>query len=103
MVNHECQTQKIMVYHEKFNGSYCKTLYLLKPIKNKSSPMTLTDRELEVLQLIVKEQTSEKIAETLHISLSTVESHRRNLFQKMEVSSVVGLIKVAVKQGFIKI
>lgn len=65
--------------------------------------MNLTDRELEVLDLIAKENTTEKIAELLHISVSTVETHRRNLFQKLEVSSVVGLIKEAFRRNYIKI
>jgi DNA-binding CsgD family transcriptional regulator len=65
--------------------------------------MNLTDREHEILELIAKEYTSEKIADYLHISLSTVETHRRNIFQKLEVNSVVGLVKVALKKGLIKI
>lgn len=65
--------------------------------------MNLTDRELEVLDLIAKEFTTEKIANSLHISVSTVETHRRNLFHKLEVSSVVGLIKEGLKRNYIKI
>lgn len=65
--------------------------------------MNLTDRELQVLDLIAKEFTTEKIANILHISVSTVETHRRNLFQKLEVSSVVGLIKEGLKRNYIKI
>ncbi len=65
--------------------------------------MTLTDREKEVLRLIAKEYTTEKIADYLHISVSTVETHRRNMFQKLEVNSVVGLVKTAIKLGLVKI
>lgn len=65
--------------------------------------MTISDRELEVLTLIAKEYTTEKIANQLQISVSTVETHRRNLFQKMEVSSVVGLIKEAFRRNYITI
>lgn len=65
--------------------------------------MLLTEREQQILKLIAKEYTSERIAEYLRISISTVETHRRNLFQKMEVGSVVGLIKEALKNGLIKI
>ncbi len=65
--------------------------------------MEITDRELEILELIAKEFTTEKIANTLNISVSTVETHRRNLFQKLEVSSVVGLIKEAFRRNYITI
>jgi DNA-binding CsgD family transcriptional regulator len=48
----------------------------------KYKPMNLTERELQVLDLISKEYTTERIAQYLHITTSTVETHRRNLFQK---------------------
>lgn len=65
--------------------------------------MTLTEREQQILDLIAKEYTTERIAQYLSITTSTVETHRRNLFQKMEVGSVVGLIKEALKLGLITI
>ena len=65
--------------------------------------MTLTEREKQVLDLIAKEYTTERIAQYLSITTSTVESHRRKLFQKMGVGSVVGLIKEALKMGLITI
>lgn len=65
--------------------------------------MTLTNREMEVLQLIAKEQTTEEIAESLHVSIATIESHRRNMFKKIGVSSVVGLVKAAIKHKWIKV
>ncbi len=64
--------------------------------------MNLTDRELEILDLISKEYTTERIANYLHISVSTVESHRANMFKKLEVSSVVGLVKEGFKRKIIK-
>jgi DNA-binding CsgD family transcriptional regulator len=63
---------------------------------------SLTKRELEILTLIAQELTSGQIAKYLNISIPTVESHRRNMFRKMEVSSVVGLVIEAMKQGWIK-
>ena len=63
---------------------------------------SLTKRELEILSLIAQELTSGQIATYLNISLPTVESHRRNMFRKLEVSSVVGLVIEALKQGWIK-
>ena len=62
---------------------------------------SLTQRELEILSLIAQELTSEQIANYLSISIQTVESHRRNMFKKLQVSSVVGLVIEALKQGWI--
>lgn len=63
---------------------------------------SLTKRELEVLTLISRELTSEQIANYLDIRLPTVESHRRNMFKKLQVTSVVGLVMEALKQGWIE-
>lgn len=56
---------------------------------------TLTERELEILKLITKEFSNKKIADELHISERTVETHRKNIFRKTGTSSLVGLIKYA--------
>lgn len=65
--------------------------------------MTLTKREQQILELIANELTTEQIAQNLHISIPTVESHRRNMFRKLGVQSVVGLVKEALKNKWIKI
>lgn len=54
-----------------------------------------TDREMQVLQLIVKEYSNKQIAAQLFISERTVETYRKNLFQKANTNNVVGLIKFA--------
>lgn len=59
----------------------------------------LTEREKEVLKLIVKEYSNQEIADHLFISLRTVENHRHHLFQKLDVKSAVGLTKVALQMG----
>ena len=61
----------------------------------------LTKREIEVLQLISQELTTEQIANRLQVSISTIETHRHNLLQKLGARSVVGMIKEAYKQGLI--
>ena len=63
--------------------------------------LTLTKREHEILDLIANEFTTEQIAQNLHISIPTVESHRRNMFRKLGVQSVVGLVKEALKNKWI--
>ncbi|MEO9966537.1 MAG: response regulator transcription factor [Reichenbachiella sp.] len=59
----------------------------------------LTSRELDVLKLIVEEKSNYEIADELHISIRTVDAHRRNLLQKTGVKNAVGLTKFAIKHG----
>jgi DNA-binding NarL/FixJ family response regulator len=70
-----------------------------KPNNNSFFIPTLTRREKEVLTLIVKENTTEQIAEALFVSVKTVEAHRSNLNQKLGVKNVAGLVRVALEKG----
>ncbi len=63
----------------------------------------LTKRELQVLQLICREQINREIAEELGISVRTVDSHRRNLLQKTGVKNTAGLVKFAIKNNLINL
>ncbi len=58
----------------------------------------LTRREIEILRLIVEEYTTREIAEKLYIEFCTVETHRKNLIQKLGVKNTAGLVRVAVEQ-----
>lgn len=58
-------------------------------------PSPLSERERQVLQLIVKEYTNKQIADALHLSERTVETYRKNLFAKANTNNIVGLIKYA--------
>lgn len=70
-----------------------------KPLTNKNP---LSQREKEVLELIVQELTSKEIADKLHISKQTVDTHRLNIMQKTDCKSLVGLIKYAIQSGHVK-
>lgn len=59
----------------------------------------LTQREQEILQLIVEEFTTSEIAKKLYIGQCTVETHRINLIQKLGVKNVAGLVRVALEAG----
>ena len=61
----------------------------------------LTRREKHILTLIADGKTTNTIAEELFISPLTVETHRRNLMQKLEVSNAASLIKIAVERKLI--
>lgn len=59
----------------------------------------ITQREREVLGLICEELSNLEIAERLFISLRTVETHRYNLFQKLDVKNTAGLLRMARQIG----
>ncbi|VAW10010.1 Two-component transcriptional response regulator, LuxR family, partial [hydrothermal vent metagenome] len=61
----------------------------------------LTRREKHILTLISEGKTTNIIAEELFISPLTVETHRRNLMQKMEVSNAAALVKIAIEKKLI--
>lgn len=63
-----------------------------------SGPL-LGAREREVLQLLAEGKTSAEIAAALHISLSTVEAHRRNIMKKLDLHSIAELTKYAIRAG----
>lgn len=62
---------------------------------------SLTKRESEVLKLIAEEYSGPEIAKHLFISINTVETHRKNMIQKLGVKNSVGLVKYAIKHGLI--
>ena len=61
----------------------------------------ISRREKEVLELIVKEHTTQEIANKLFISLKTVESHRSNLLAKMNARNTAGLVRIAMENNLI--
>ncbi|MBK8350359.1 MAG: response regulator transcription factor [Saprospirales bacterium] len=54
------------------------------------------------MQLIVDEKTTQEIADTLFLSVSTVETHRMNLISKLGVKNAAGLVKIALEKGLLK-
>lgn len=64
---------------------------------------SLTGRELEILQLITKEYSSEEIANTLFISKRTVDTHRKHILKKTKSKTIVGLIKYAFRNSLVEV
>ncbi|GAA4002996.1 hypothetical protein GCM10022408_13120 [Hymenobacter fastidiosus] len=64
-------------------------------------PTPFSRRELEVLRLIMADYCNQEIADQLHLSVRTVESHRRALLQKSGLRTLVGLAVQAVRQGWV--
>lgn len=64
-------------------------------------PITLSMREIEVLNLICHEQTANEIAEKLFISVRTVDGHRNNLLEKTGARNTAGLVIFAIKNNLV--
>jgi DNA-binding NarL/FixJ family response regulator len=64
-----------------------------------SALQILTDREREVLQLIAEGRSTKEIALRLHISSKTVETHRRQIMNKLDLHTVAELTKYAIRKG----
>jgi two-component system response regulator NreC len=62
----------------------------------------LTNREREVLQLIAEGHSNREMAELLHISIKTVETHRANLMDKLDIHSTAELARYAIRKGVIR-
>lgn len=71
--------------------------------KDDPDPDQITSREKEVLELIVKEYTNQQIADKLHISVRTVDAHRRNLLQKTDAKNTAGLVTYAIRHNLVDI
>ena len=77
--------------------------HLNRPAQSaKTDNIPLTTREVEVLKLIAQEYSNPEIAEKLFISIRTVDTHRRNLLDKLGVKNTAGLVKYALKTGLIE-
>ncbi len=71
-----------------------------EPIKA-NLPSILTLREIEILKLVAKEFSSNQIATILKISLNTVESHRKNIYRKLNIQNLAGAIRYAIENKLI--
>ena len=70
-------------------------------LKGKNKGIPLSPRETEVLKLIAQEYSNAEIAEKLFISIRTVDTHRRNLLEKLQVKNTAGLVKYAIKNNLL--
>lgn len=73
--------------------------FLAEPLT--CAPVTLSDRECEVIALIAEGLSYTRIAERLHLSAHTVTTHRRNIMQKLGVNSTAAVVMYAVKNGLV--
>jgi two-component system response regulator NreC len=74
--------------------------YLHSQARSEASVFTiLTHREREVLQLLAEGKSTKEIAATLHVSVKTIETHRQQVMDKLDIHSVAELTKYAIREG----
>lgn len=61
----------------------------------------LTPRQREILQLVAEGKSTREIAELLHLSVKTVETHRAQLMDRLDIHDVAGLVRYALNKGLI--
>ena len=67
--------------------------------KAQSAPGSLSSREREVLQLLAEGHSAREIAGRLHLSVKTIETHRRNIQAKLGIDNVADLVRYAIREG----
>ena len=101
------RTELLQALHRITNGGTYFSQDIVPIIYNQYNKQKIQDeqlgqlspREKEILSLIVKELTSEEIADKLFISKKTVDNHRQHILEKTNCKSTVGLVKFAIKSG----
>jgi DNA-binding NarL/FixJ family response regulator len=94
---HSCISTLAVAYFNQKSSKMTKLLQLDLPKNKLVENYGLTSREFEVLKRIVDGYKNREIADTLKISIKTVEHHRANLMLKLELRNVADLIKFAVQ------
>ena len=69
--------------------------------RKRSVDIPISPREIEVLKLIAQEFSNSEIAEKLFISIRTVDTHRRNLLEKLGAKNTAGLVRFAIQKGLV--
>lgn len=80
-----------------------KTQQVFFETNTSKNKIELTEREKEILQLIVQEKTTKEIAKQLCISEKTVETHRGSFMLKLEARNIAGMVKKAIMQGLVNV
>jgi DNA-binding NarL/FixJ family response regulator len=76
--------------------------YLQRVVGDETPPDVLTLRQREVLQLLAEGQSTQDIAQKLNISVKTVEAHRAQLMQRLDIHDLANLVRYAIRSGLVK-
>ena len=61
----------------------------------------LTPRQREVLQLVAEGLSTKEIAQTLDLGIKTVETHRAQLMERLDIHEIAGLVRSAIRHGLV--
>jgi len=86
-------------YSPEILQSIVKQLTTKNASKKTIAGEKLSKRETEVLRLIADEYSNQEIADALFISIRTVDTHRRNMLEKLQLRNTAGLVKYAIRNG----
>ena len=84
---------------QKIAGTVLKDYASILETSDSSPASQLSAREREVLQLIAEGMKTKDIADRIHVSIKTVETHRQQIMRKLNVTSVAELTKIALREG----
>ena len=112
LLNEESITLLVNAIHEIMQGETVVSESLKEAVfrefhnshagKSTNHPVNpLTARETEILQLVAEGLTNQEIAGMLFISPSTVDTHRKNIMSKLDIHSVAGLVKYAIRHKIV--
>lgn len=94
---------KTVSINQKYIAQNISAVILSEFISGQQEEESLTSREKEILQLIAEGQSSKDIGKILFLSSKTVDSHRKNIMDKLELHSLPELTMYAIKIGLISI
>lgn len=92
--------KKIAAGEAYFSGDVTLTL-MQKQAGQSAADFGLSEREMEILKLVAKGQSSAEIGRQLFISPRTVDTHRNNILNKLGVQGIAGLVEFAVKNKLV--
>jgi len=73
-------------------------------VEKEASPLEqITPRQREILKLIAEGRTNKEIAQVLNISVKTVDTHRTQLMERLDIHDIAGLVRFAIKMGLVNL
>jgi len=73
-------------------------------VDRQASPLEqITPRQREILKLIAEGRTNKEIAQVLNISVKTVDTHRTQLMERLDIHDIAGLVRFAIKMGLVNL
>lgn len=95
------QALEAVAQGKKHLSEEANTILLKKDGEGSKKLSDLTEREVEILRLVAEGLSNKEIGDRLFISHRTVDTHRTNLMQKLDVHNVAGLVRVAIQEGLV--